>query len=163
MDLLNLLQRLGKSNDNGSAPEVPGQPLTLYQREQRLNALRTDAGNWLSVSELHIQVAAEASELPAMLFPKTLCIAHLPSSSTSLMQMRSLLNRLRRTAPPGLHIVIVHAAGLPAELRKNMFATEAEITAGAAALIINGSTVLSSTFGNTFEKFRTELQEKLSS
>ncbi|MGL5892245.1 MAG: hypothetical protein ACRC3B_20295 [Bacteroidia bacterium] len=161
MDLINLLQRLGRTNGNKAEPEVPGQPLTMYQREQRLNALRSDAGNWLSSSQLHIQLAAEATDLSGMLFPRTLCIAHHPGSGTSLMQMRSLLNRLQRTAPPGLHIVIVHAAGLPETIRRELFAMDEEITSGAAALISNGTIELSSAFGSKFEAFRTALQEKL--
>jgi hypothetical protein len=161
MDLINLLQRLGLNNGQNSEPEIPGQPLTLYQREQRLKALRTDAGNWLSKAELHLQFAAEAVDLPGMLFPRTLCIAHQPGSGTSLMQMRSLLNRLQRTSPPGLHIVIVHASGLPETVRRELFAIEEEITSGAAALISNGKIELSSAFGSNFEAFRTALQEKL--
>jgi hypothetical protein len=161
MDLINLLQRLGSGKNNEAEPEVPGQPLTMYQREQRLKALKTDAGNWISSAELHLQFAAEASELPGMLFPQTLCIAHQPGSGTSLMQMRSLLNRLQRTAPPGLHIVIIHAAGLPETVRKEVFAMEDEITSGAAALVSNGAVVLSSAFGSKFEAFRAALQEKL--
>jgi hypothetical protein len=161
MDLINLLQRLGSTKNNGAEPEVPGQPLTMYQREQRLNVLKTDAGNWISSTELHLQFAAEASELPGMLFPRTLCIAHHPGSGTSLMQMRSLLNRLQRTAPPGLHIIIVHAAGLPESVRRELFAMEDEIMSGAAALISNGTVELSSAFGSKFEAFRTALQEKL--
>lgn len=161
MDFTALLQRLGLLANEAAQPETPGQPLTLFQREQRLKALRTDAGNWLAASEMHITVAAEAADLPGLLFPRTLCIAHNPASSISLVQMRSLLNRLRRTGPPGLHVVIVHAAGLPAKVRTEMFDVTAEIEHGAAALIVNNEIAAGGLFGGGFEKLRGEIQQLL--
>jgi hypothetical protein len=161
MDFTALLKRLGLAQDHTAQPETPGQPLTLFQREQRLKALRTDAGNWLAASEMHITVAAEAVDLPGLLFPRTLCIAHNPGSSVSLVQMRSLLNRLRRTGPPGLHVVIVHATGLPDQVRAEMFGVQAEIENGAAALIVNHNIVAGGLFGSGFEKLRSEIQQLL--
>ncbi|MCU0436150.1 MAG: hypothetical protein MUC87_22025 [Bacteroidia bacterium] len=161
MDFTALLQRLGLSAATPEAAETPGQPLTLFQREQRLKALRTDAGNWLAASEMHITLAAEAAELPGMLFPRTLCIAHNPASSISLVQMRSLLNRLRRTGPPGLHVVIVHATGLPDAVRSEMFGVAHEIENGAAALLVNHTIVAGGVFGSGFEKLRSEIQQQL--
>lgn len=161
MDFTALLQRLGLASGEAAQPEIPGQPLTLFQREQRLKALRTDAGNWLAASEMHITVAAEAVDLPGLLFPRTLCIAHHPASSISLVQMRSLLNRLRRTGPPGLHVVIVHAAGLPEKVRSEMFGVSQEIEHGAAALIVNHQIVAGGLFGSGFEKLRGEIQQRL--
>ncbi|MCA6364945.1 MAG: hypothetical protein IM638_18085 [Bacteroidetes bacterium] len=161
MDFTALLQRLGLWANEAAQPETPGQPLTLFQREQRLKALRTDAGNWLAVSEMHITVAAEAVDLPALLFPRTLCIAHNPASSISLVQMRSLLNRLRRTGPPGLHVVIVHASGLPDQVRAGLFGVQAEIEHGAAALIVNHQIVAGGLFGSGFETLRSNIQQLL--
>jgi hypothetical protein len=156
------LKRLGLKAAAATETPAPGQPLTLYQREQRLNRLRTDAGTWLQIPELQIRLAAAADDLAEHLFPRTLCIAHDPDNSSSLVNLRSLLNRLRRTAPPGLHIVLLHSAQLPQSFSHELFGTENAIESGAAALLVDGKVTLYYAGRSNFAAFRDQLAQALS-
>lgn len=156
------LKRLGLKAATATETPVPGQPLTLYQREQRLNRLRTDAGTWLHVPELQIRLAAEASDLAENQFPRTLCVAHNPDNSSSLVNLRSLLNRLRRTAPPGLHIVLLHSAQLPEQVKQELFGTAGAIESGAAALLVDGKVTVQYFGHSNFADFRNQLAQALS-
>lgn len=134
--------------------------ITLFDREQTVRALKEEFGMWLNKYPFHVGWILDEHDLPLVPNIRTLYWFHTPGDSTSLMNSRSLLNRISRmkSKQPDFYIIPIHIA--PVTLQ-TILTDKEHISAGVAVLIENGHVIAQLNDRREFEQFRQLVQNEI--
>lgn len=145
-----LYSKLGLPQGDVEAGTAP--VLTLYNRERALAGMREAFGMWLNVPGLDVSVLLAEEELPRVPAPETIYLFHTPGNSVSLMNLRSLLNRLKRLQP-ARRIFLCDTTVISPALKMILLGTTTGGT-GEGAFVQHGKITARMNSREDFEKFR---------
>lgn len=154
-----LLFRLGLKKLLPSSWTEQSSAVTLFDKEQTVRALKEEFGMWLNKYPFHIGWVLDEHDLPLVPNVRTVYWFHTPGDSISLMNSRSLLNRISRmkSKQPDFYIIPIHIA--PVGLQTILTDNE-HLAPGAAVLIENGHITAQLNDRKEFEQFRQLVQNE---
>lgn len=153
-----LLFRLGLKKLLPATWSAHSAPVTLYDKEQTIRALKEEFGMWLNKHPFHVGWILDEHDLPLVPNLRTVYWFHSPGDSSSLMNSRSLLNRISRMKvhQPDFYIIPLHIA--PPALHKILTDKE-QLSPGTAVLIENGNVTAQLNDRREFAQFRQLVQK----
>jgi hypothetical protein len=69
---------------------------TLFEREASMRELKSAFGAWLQIPNWYVKIVQDEKEIPSIAAIHTVYFFHNRTSAISLVNIRSLLNRLKR-------------------------------------------------------------------
>lgn len=132
---------------------------TLFDKEQTVRALKEEFGMWLNKHPFHVGWVLDEHDLPLVPNVRTVYWFHNPGDSTSLMNSRSLLNRISRmkSKHPDFYIIPIHIAP---EALQTILTDREPPGPGTAVLIENGHVIAQLNDRKEFEQFRQLVQNE---
>jgi hypothetical protein len=159
MDLKKLLFRLGLRETGLAGHAGIAQQATFFQRDRSLKERKEAFGAWLNIPGWNVQLAFDEDDLPLVPAPSTLYLFHNAANGESLVQLRSLLNRVKRQEKSRPDVLIFDSEFVSPALSSLLLGVEKIPATGAASFITDGKIRSRMVARNEFNSFRDSLLE----